>query len=243
MKSEACSYPAATQPQGCTTFRHQSQPYFPISTAVFISLQRVLLSSWGRSLLYRYIAVLPAYVMADPVSVAGSAVGVISLAITTCQGVISYYDSWENQEQNISDAKRKIERLQSSLFALEEILPKISSSSAIAEHVKQCVLCCGEGTARLEQFLGRCREDPAPLSLKAKFRVLRQKAIFPFRKSSLDRLRGIVRDLEGDLGTALRVLQLYVAIFVPSFLSSLRIILTVVQPVTRSKPNPDIPQT
>ena len=66
--------------------------------------------------------------MADTVSVAGSAVGVISLAITTCQGVISYYDSWETQDQNISDAKRKIERLQSSLSALEEILPKISSS-------------------------------------------------------------------------------------------------------------------
>ena len=141
--------------KGCTTFRHLSQPYFPISTAVFISLQRVLLSSSVRSLLYKYIAVLPAYVMADPVSVAGGAVGVISLAITTCQGVISYYDSWETQDQNVSDAKREIERLQSSLSALEKILPKISSSSAIAEHVKQCVLCCGEGTARLKQFFGK----------------------------------------------------------------------------------------
>ena len=154
--------------------------------------------------------------MADPVSVAGSAVGVISLAITTCQGVISYYESWETQDQNISDAKGKIERLRSSLSALEEILPKISSSSAIAKHVEQCVLCCGEGTARLEQFLERCRKDPAPLSLRDKLRALRQKAIFPFRESSLGRLREIVRDLEADLGTALRVLQLYVALSVPA---------------------------
>ena len=243
MKSEACSYPAATQPQGCTTFGHQSQPYFPISTAVFISLQRVLLSSSVRSLLYKYIAVLPAYVMADPVSVAGSAVGVISLAITTCQGVISYYDSWETQDQNINDAKGKIERLRSSLSALEELLPKISSSLAIAEHVERCVLCCGEGTSRLEQFLGRCRKDPAPLSLKDKLRVFGQKAIFPFRESSLERLREIVRDLEGDLGTALRVLQLYVAFRSFVCFQVCDSILTVVQPVTPPKPSSNRPQT
>ena len=155
--------------------------------------------------------------MADPVSVAGSAVGVISLAITTCQGLISYYNSWETQDQNVNDAKGKMERLRSSLSALEEIMPKISSSSAIAEHVERCVLSCGEGTARLDQFLERCRKDLAPLSLKDKLRVFKQKAIFPFRESSLDRLREIVRDLEGDLGTALQVLQLYVALSVPAF--------------------------
>lgn len=138
--------------------------------------------------------------MADTVSVAGSAVGVISLAITTCQGVISYYDSWETQDQNISDTKRKIQRLQSSLSALEEILPKISSSSAIAEHVKQCVLCCGEGTARLEHFFGKMSQGSCSAQFQSQIPSVEAKSYIPFRKSSLDRLREIVRDLEGDLG-------------------------------------------
>lgn len=139
---------------------------------------------------------------------AGSAVGIISLAITTCQGVLSYYNSWDTQDQNISDAKGRIETLRSSLSALEEILPKISSSPAIAGHVERCVLSCQEGTARLEQFLGKCRKNPAPTSLTDKLRDCRQKAIFPFRQSSLDSLKEILRDLEDNLGTALRVLQL-----------------------------------
>lgn len=155
--------------------------------------------------------------MADPFSVAGGVVGVVSLAITACQGVISYYNSWETQDQNIIDAKGKIERLRSSLSALEEILPKISSSSAIAEHVEQCVLSCGEGIVRLEDFLGKCRKDPAPFSLRGKLRACRQKAIFPFRESSLDSLREIVQDLQGNLSTALQVLQLYVIFLVPAF--------------------------
>ncbi|KAL9130116.1 MAG: hypothetical protein Q9175_007111 [Cornicularia normoerica] len=146
--------------------------------------------------------------MADPFSVIGSAVGVVSLAITTCQGVLSYYNSWDTQDQNISDAKGEIERLRNSFSALEEILPKVSSSSAIATQVEQCVLSCKEGTGRLEQFLGKCLKNPAPLSLIDKLRVCRQRAIFPFRQSSLDSLKITVRDLEGSLGTALQILQL-----------------------------------
>ena len=160
--------------------------------------------------------------MADPFSVAGGVVGVVTLAITACQGVISYYNTWETQDQNISDAKGKIERLQNSLSALKDVLPKISSSSAIAQHVEQCVRCCEEGTSRLEHFLGKCRKNPAPVSLRDKIRVCRQQALFPFRESSLDSLGQIVQDLERNLGTALQVLQLYVAFFVLRLLLSMR---------------------
>ena len=147
--------------------------------------------------------------MADPFSVAGSAVGIIALAITTCQQVISYYNSWETQDQSISDAKGKIERLCSSLSALEEILPKISSSSTIAAEVEQCMLSCREGTKRLQKFLGKCQENTAPLNFRDKLRDYRQRVIFPFRQSSLATLKEIVRDLENNLVTALQVLQLY----------------------------------
>ena len=146
--------------------------------------------------------------MAEPLSVAGSAVGVVSLAITICQGVLSYYNSWDTQDQNIIDAKEKIESLRNNLLALREILPKISSSSAIAAQVEHCVLSCEEGTARLEKFLEKCLKNPAPLTLRDRLRDCRQRAIFPFRQSSLDSLKEIVRDLEGNLGTALQVLRL-----------------------------------
>ena len=146
--------------------------------------------------------------MAEAFSVAGSAVGVISLAITTCQGVISFYNSWDTQDQSVSDVKGKIERLRSSLLALEDVLPKISSSSAIATDVEQCVLSCREGTARLQEFLRKCHENAAPLSFRDRLRDCRQRAVFPFRQSSLDSLKEIVRDLENNLGIALQVLQL-----------------------------------
>lgn len=210
------------QPQGCGP------------SGISYSLTSSSLKELGSSFIHEYsilrhrlflrekTSVFSVYNMAEALSVAGSAVGVISLAITTCQGVLSYYNSWENQNQSVSDAKSGIERLRNSLSALEVILPKVSSSSAIAGHVEQCVLSCKEGTARLEQFLGKCRKNPAPVSLPDKLREYRHKAIFPFRQSSLDSLNNIVRDLEGNLGTALQVLQLYVTLppIVKSLISS-----------------------
>ena len=200
------AYPAATRLQYSQTWLSCSLIHHLKSLAI-TSLQWTSLRS--RSIFhFASRSRLSRLVMADGFSIAGSAVGVLSLAITTCQGVLSYYSSWEHQDQNISDATGKIERLRSSLTALEEILPKISSSSTIAANVEQCILSCKEGTWRLEQFLGKCRKNPAPLSRIDKFRDCRQKAVFPFRQSSLDSLKEIVQDLEHNLSTALQVLHL-----------------------------------
>ena len=146
--------------------------------------------------------------MTDPFSITGGVVSILSLAITTVQGVKSYYESWNTQDQYVSDVNNKVQSLLHSLSALEQILPRISSSSATKVHVEQCVLSSKEGISRLEEFLRKCRKNPAPVGLKDKVRTARQKAIFPFRRSSLDTLRDIVRDLEGNLGTALQVLHL-----------------------------------
>ena len=39
--------------------------------------------------------------MGDPFSVAGSAVGVISLGLAICQSLISYYGSWKAYDDEI----------------------------------------------------------------------------------------------------------------------------------------------
>jgi hypothetical protein len=41
--------------------------------------------------------------MGDPFSVAGSAVGVISLGLTVCQGLLTYYGQFKAYDEEIRD--------------------------------------------------------------------------------------------------------------------------------------------
>jgi len=53
--------------------------------------------------------------------VAGSAVGIVSLGIQVCQGLLDYYDSWKGYKTAISSARRSpCSRSHSAVLALDQ---------------------------------------------------------------------------------------------------------------------------
>jgi hypothetical protein len=60
--------------------------------------------------------------MGDPFSVAGSAVGVISLGLQVCQGLASYINKYKSADKEMRDFKCRIEGLESILQGLRDIL-------------------------------------------------------------------------------------------------------------------------
>ncbi|KAL4922022.1 hypothetical protein BDW62DRAFT_197258 [Aspergillus aurantiobrunneus] len=57
--------------------------------------------------------------MADPFFVRAGVVGVVSLGLTLCQGLITYYGPWNGYDNEIADFSTKVEGLMSTSKVLE----------------------------------------------------------------------------------------------------------------------------
>jgi len=136
--------------------------------------------------------------MADPFSVAAGTVGVISLGIQVCQGLVRFYSDYRSAS---SDIKRicssldvlsnTLERLQSTLIQLE-----LGSASDIASKALEA---CSSGITELEEYLKKCRVSQS-------WKGQRKRLRYPFQKESLRALKSNVEDLRQNLSLALQTL-------------------------------------
>ena len=147
--------------------------------------------------------------MADPASVVGTAVGVISLGIQVCQGLVSYYEKWRSFDDDIAHLHAKIDGLRITLENLEHTLPKLRSFSAnILTDVETKILTSVHGIRKLEEVLAKCHSSVSANIVQQKGFRLVQKTFYPFKKATLQELKNNVTDLEHNLNTSLHCLTL-----------------------------------
>ncbi|RMY83156.1 hypothetical protein D0861_07560 [Hortaea werneckii] len=142
--------------------------------------------------------------------VAGSAVGIASLGITVCQGLRSYIDSWKDYGLDVSYTRDLIADLQGTLILLEESLKAGGLDAKRAARVISCLQSCKDGLANLGAKLYELQKYRKPEGLRQGACAELQKAAYPFRKDTLDKLRGNVADVRERLKLALQVLQISV---------------------------------
>ena len=147
--------------------------------------------------------------MADPFSVAASAVSVVSLGVQVCQGLLSYYSDYKSYDDDVSSLCRKIEDLQSTLEICADILrkPGLTTSKASANVAKN-MGACKDGLDLLQISLDSCRKIPRPQGLKGNICNHGQRTLYPFRKSNVLQLQSTVLELQENLHTALLALQM-----------------------------------
>lgn len=135
--------------------------------------------------------------MADPFSVAASAVSVLSLGIQVCQGLLSYYDDYRSYDDSIGSLCIKIEGLQSTLEVCEETLQRSAlTTSKAGTNVINKISACKSGLDSLQSALDACKNNPKPQGLKASLNYYGQQTLYPFKKSSIIRLQGVVTALQ-----------------------------------------------
>ncbi|KAI7263969.1 hypothetical protein KC345_g8974 [Hortaea werneckii] len=142
--------------------------------------------------------------------VAGSAVGIASLGITVCQGLLSYIDSWKDYGSDVSDTRGLIADLQDTLVLLEDNLKVGGLDPKRAARVISCLQSCKDSLSDLRAKLDELQKYREPEGLRQKARAEVQKAVYPFRKDNLTKLRGNVADVHERLKFAIQVLQLSV---------------------------------
>jgi hypothetical protein len=144
--------------------------------------------------------------------VVGTAVGIASLGIQVCQGLLDYYDDWKGYSTDIKNAYDSIDDLDKTLKSLQKLLEDKDLDQKMAEEVRDSLQSCGAGLKKLQEKLEKLRSRGDPQGFRQKVWAESQRALYPFKASTLVKLREIVAEILERLQLGVQVLQLGVGI-------------------------------
>ncbi|KAJ5176327.1 uncharacterized protein N7482_002204 [Penicillium canariense] len=132
--------------------------------------------------------------MADPLSIAGSALGVLSLALQMREEIVSYCKSWRGAHREIQDIANKADGLGAPLQALQQIIKETQVMDPdVADDLQDKIGILRGGIGRVKTSIDRLRPAVSPESFSDKVRAQGKRAAYPFRK---DELRALANDLD-----------------------------------------------
>lgn len=141
--------------------------------------------------------------MSDPLSVAGTAVGITSLGIQVCQGLVSYLKSIEGRSRTIAEDLREVQNLASIFYALNNILPKLDQKQWVPSiTVRHCLKESEEKLQDFQKKLIILRGDLDDKSKTWKIKEVGRSLVYPFREGSLGSLRQTLQTLLENLSLA-----------------------------------------
>lgn len=141
--------------------------------------------------------------------IAGTAVGVLSLGIQVCQGLVFYFQAYKSQDEKILEFVQDASTLTNTLDSTQNCLSKLSCRQLdTLVQVQRSIVQCTTAIKRLDQLLGKCRQTGLPTDFKERIQLLTRKATFPFRQRTVQELREIVKGLQTTISVALQALQM-----------------------------------
>ena len=123
-------------------------------------------------------------------------------------GLLSYYDGWKGYHADITTAYDCIDDLRKTFKLLEETLGRQGLNPARSERVERCLGSCVGGLDKLKKKLQKLLTHSTPSGLRQKTWAELQRLYYPFKESTLVKIRETVADLRDHLSLAVQVLQL-----------------------------------
>lgn len=148
--------------------------------------------------------------MADPFSIAGTAVGITSLGLQIFQGLFQYYAQFRGLHDDIDDILRRVEGLEGILKSLEPLIRRYESSTSEAPSQLQLALtACEKALQRLKLMTEKCGKTRESDSLQDRLRLARKRLLWPFKKDTLHGLHDTLNSFQDNLSLALQSLGLH----------------------------------
>lgn len=138
---------------------------------------------------------------------AGTAVGVISLGIQVCQGLVEYYGSWRDAPKDVARMCQSIRSLEEMLNVVNTIVKDNRFASQAESGIQSGIDSCATSIVELQSQLIKVQEINGP-GTWSKVHGQGRRLLYPFRESTLLKLNGIVAEMRENLSFALDVLQL-----------------------------------
>jgi hypothetical protein len=139
---------------------------------------------------------------------AGSAVGIASLGIQICQGLVSYYHDWRSYHEDISAACDKVSGLERTFALLKEALDQACLNAEQTAQVRDSLLSCKDSIRGLEKRCAKLQASGQPSSARERAAAVTKRTLYPFKASTLAKVSEAVNDVLDQLALAVQTLHL-----------------------------------
>ncbi|CAG9980464.1 unnamed protein product [Clonostachys byssicola] len=153
--------------------------------------------------------------MANPLSVAGSAVAVVSLGLRVTGGITEYIDALQSRDQYIASVRQKNDTLRKTLQVVEASLSRLQlqgDHQAAAQVVRECLDTSMKELKALEDLITELTVgDPSLPRRQSKLKTQGKKLMYPFSRPKLEQLGTRLGHINAALQLALQTLGLSIS--------------------------------
>lgn len=139
--------------------------------------------------------------MSDPLSVAGTAVGIISLGLQVCGEIVSFCQAYRGFDEDIQLIGEKADGLRQPLRVLRRIIEDFGTTDpTIASDLEKKAKTIEKVIQRLKKATDGYSSLPCD---RVSFRFQLKKAAYPFRKEGLSDMANDLDSVQAMLNTAI----------------------------------------
>ncbi|KAI4681442.1 uncharacterized protein J4E84_007679 [Alternaria hordeiaustralica] len=142
--------------------------------------------------------------MADPFSITGSAVGVVSLAIQVCKGLEWYLSGVKEAKNKAEQIAAETEELANLLERLETVIGKVDPSQSVSA-TRTGIVSCANAIATIRKKL-KPDDHAANSGIKSSLKRLTKRLAFPFKEADITYWKDALNTIQQSLQTALLAL-------------------------------------
>jgi prophage DNA circulation protein len=148
--------------------------------------------------------------MADPLSVAGLALAVVSLGLQVTVSITDYFDSLNSRDHDIASIRQQNETLRKTLQVIEISISRFQNDHRTAtEALRECLNSCKEQLKALENIVAELITcDQSTTGRKNKARNQGKKLFYPFHRPKLEQLATKLHHINATLQLGLQSLGL-----------------------------------
>ena len=145
----------------------------------------------------------------DGFSIASGAAGLVSLGLTVCQGLLKFYESCKGAEEDVKRMYDSVEQVTKTLKYLQHPIHQGRFSRDVAARVEESIQMCENGLFALRKKLLKILDaSQGTAGWSSKLKSQFQRTLYPFRESTIVKLKEICSDLQSSLVLALETLQM-----------------------------------
>ena len=140
--------------------------------------------------------------------VASGGAGLLSLGIAVCQSLLDYYHSWKEAEDNVAKTCTSIEELSKTLKLLAVAIDSKEFNGDIVDRIQNSIESSTQNLRNLERKLNKVRVVALQNGWKDRAKAQFRRTLYPFKESTLAKLRELSSEARDNLSLALNVLQI-----------------------------------